>query len=116
MCARGTWICTGVPNGNGKNVTYNATSHQSIAKSFKLEHRSIVCIKIYDETGRLVKTLADSRMPERGSKIYDMSGRLVRTLANEIFQKGEHELIWNTAEVNMRTTDASENNKVVVLK
>src|SRR6185369_17585393 len=46
--------------------------------------------------------------------IYDMSGRLVSTLANEIFQKGEHELIWNTANVNegiyfinLGTADAS---------
>jgi hypothetical protein len=57
------------------------------------------------------------------ANIYDLSGRLVRTLADEIFQKGEHELIWNTAEVtegvyyiNIGTNDASETNKVVVLK
>ena len=41
----------------------------------------------------------------------------------KIVQKGEHELIWSTAEINkgiyfinIGTTDASENNKVVALK
>ena len=63
------------------------------------------------------------RQEKISAKIYDMSGRLVRTLADEIFQKGEHELIWNTAEVNegiyfinIGTTDATKNNKVAVLK
>ena len=67
LCARGTWICTCVPNANGKNVTYNAVSHQSIAKSFEVEHPSNVSVKTYDATGNLVRTLAGSRMPE-GSK------------------------------------------------
>lgn len=74
LCARGTWTCFCVPNGNGKNVSYNTTSNQSITTRFELEHPSNVSIKIYDETGRLIKTLADSQMPE-----------------------GEHQITWNNS-------------------
>ena len=60
--ARGTRICLCVPNGNGKNATYNSISDQSIATNFELEHPLIVSIKIYDATGRLIKTLANNAM------------------------------------------------------
>jgi flagellar hook capping protein FlgD len=62
LCARGTWTCYCVPNGTGNNTSYNATSRQSIATSFELEQPSTVSIKIYDATGRMIKTLGKSRM------------------------------------------------------
>ena len=61
---RRTKICFCVPNGNGNNTSYNSTSRQSIATNFELGHPSSISIKIYDATGRLIKTLADSRLPE----------------------------------------------------
>ena len=57
-------VCWCVHNGNGKNISYNATSQQSIAINFELEHSSSVSIKIYDATGRLVKTITNGRVSE----------------------------------------------------
>ena len=34
------------------------------------------------------------------TKIYDVTGRLVKTLAHEIFEEGEHELQWDGAGAN----------------
>jgi hypothetical protein len=61
---RGTWFCWCVPNGNGNNGTYNVTSGQSLATNFEMDKPTIISIKIYDAAGRLIKTLANSRMPK----------------------------------------------------
>jgi len=50
--------------GNGKNTAFNSTSQQSIATNFELELPSSICIKIYDATGRLIKTLTDNKMQQ----------------------------------------------------
>jgi len=57
-------ICGCVKNGNGKNTAFNSTSQQSIATNFELELPSSICIKIYDATGRLIKTLTDNKMQQ----------------------------------------------------
>ena len=56
-------------------------------------------------------------------KIFDVSGRLVTTLADASFEEGDHEIIWNAAEVNagiyflrMETATYSENRKLIVTK
>ncbi|HLG35195.1 MAG TPA: T9SS type A sorting domain-containing protein [Bacteroidia bacterium] len=56
-------------------------------------------------------------------KIFDVSGRLVTTLAHASFEEGDHEIIWNAAEVNsgiyflrMETATYSENRKLIVAK
>ena len=62
LCARGTWTCVCVPNGNGNNVSYNATSNESVATIVDIKHPSIVSIKIFDATGRLIRTLAENQI------------------------------------------------------
>ena len=56
-------------------------------------------------------------------KIFDVSGRLVTTLVDASFEEGDHEIIWNAAEVNsgiyflrMETATYSENRKLIVAK
>lgn len=63
----GTWgprgrICLCVLNDNGNQKVNNILSGQSLATRFELENPSIVSVKIYDATGRLIKTLAERRM------------------------------------------------------
>lgn len=78
---------------------------------------------VYRQSQSTRIVFATDKQEKIAANIYDMSGRLVSTLANEIFQKGKHELIWNTAEVNegiyfinIETTDTFKNSKVAVLK
>jgi len=92
--------CGCVKNGNGKNFVAFATSQQSIAASFQIEHPTIISIKIYDTTGRLVKTLAD-----------------------KVFEQGEHQLQLDAAGVNagiymirFNAGDYSETKKISVIK
>ena len=61
---RGSWFCMCVPHGNGNQINNNSASLQSTATHFELEHTSIVSIKIYDATGRLIKTLANRNMTQ----------------------------------------------------
>jgi hypothetical protein len=56
-------------------------------------------------------------------KIFDMTGRLVKTLADKIFEQGEHKLQWDAAAVNagmymvqFNTGAYSETKKIVVVK
>ena len=57
------------------------------------------------------------------AKIFDMTGRLVKTLADKIFEKGEHQLQWDPAGVNagvyiiqFNTSSYSERKKISVIK
>ena len=62
--------------------------------------------------------------PEKiSAKIYDMTGRLVKTLPDEIFERGEHELQWDAAGANagiymvqFNAGSNSEMKKVFVIK
>jgi hypothetical protein len=65
-------FCICVPNGNGNNSSNNLSGGESLATNFELDKPSLISIKIYDATGRLVKTLANSRMA-----------------------KGEHQIEWD---------------------
>jgi len=69
LCARGQWICVCIDNNNGKNTAKNATNQQTIGGSFELKHPSKDSIKIYDVTGRLVRSFADSRMTDGATQI-----------------------------------------------
>lgn len=73
--------CTCVKNGNGNNSV--VTSQELDATSFELEQTSKVSIKIYDATERLIKTLADRRMPQ-----------------------GEHQITWNKTDEAGNTVNA----------
>ncbi len=99
-CPPGYKFCGCVKNGHGNNFVAVATSQQSIAASFQIEHPTIISIKIYDATGRLVKTLAD-----------------------KVFEQGEHQLQLDAAGVNagiymvrFNAGDYSEAKKISVIK
>ncbi len=56
-------------------------------------------------------------------RIFDMSGRLVKTLAEKEFTEGEHQIVWDAANVKtgiyllrMETENYSENRKLIVTK
>lgn len=57
------------------------------------------------------------------AKIYDATGRLIKTLTDKVFDKGDHKLEWNAADVQtgiylvkMETSGFSEIKKLIVLK
>ena len=65
----GTWgprgqICLCVLNDNGNQNGNDVIRRQSLATNIELENPAIVSIKIYDVTGRLIKTLADRPMTQ----------------------------------------------------
>ena len=74
-------FCLCIRNGDGKNIDYNAKSKELVATTFELENPSIVSIKIYDATGRLVKTITDKRTSEGDHQLEwdknDESGKAV---------------------------------------
>ena len=84
ICHRDLWgvrQCWCYHNGNGKIIGDNATSQQSIASSFELEHAPGVSIKIYDATGRLIRSIVNGKMSENYDLIQwdhkDESGKAV---------------------------------------
>ena len=56
-------------------------------------------------------------------KVFDMSGQLIRSLAEKEFAEGEHQIVWDAANVKtgiyllrMETGNYSENRKLIVTK
>ena len=56
-------------------------------------------------------------------KIFDVKGKLVLTLVDKMFEEGENELVWSSADVNagiyflqMESASYSENQKLIVTK
>ena len=73
-CPRCPYILT---DGSPANEVLSISSTNSTAISFLLTQAQNVSVKIYDATGRLVKTLAD-----------------------KVFELGEHKLQWDEAGIN----------------
>jgi len=72
ICYRDPWtgqrVCNCYHNGNGKIIGDNTTSQQSIV-NLELEYPPIASIKIYDATGKLIKTLVNGRISQREHQI-----------------------------------------------
>ena len=58
------WICMCVLNDNGSQNGNTVIGRQSLLANFELENPAIVSVKIYDVTGRLIKTLADRQLTQ----------------------------------------------------
>ena len=58
------WICICVLHDNGNQNGNNVVQRQSLFANSELENPAIVSAKIYDVTGRLIKTLVERQMTQ----------------------------------------------------
>ncbi|HYV92880.1 MAG TPA: T9SS type A sorting domain-containing protein [Chitinophagales bacterium] len=76
-----------------------------------------------DQSGSTTISISLSESQKVSLRIFDMNGRLITTLANAPFEQGNHEIVWNAADVNagiyflqLLTEENSETVKLVVAK
>jgi hypothetical protein len=119
-------VFTGITSGHLLSIQPCSITQRN--NSFENQHEKIVerpAFNIYPNPASNSTTILFSlSQPENLSfKVFDMSGRLVKTISNRTFENGEQQLTLNTADMkagvyllNMESINYSETKKLVVIK